>query len=74
MGSKWIEVGTALICESMIAGVSEVHYDKYDEKWNFTVSVTAEQRFMSSVDISSKDEAYVTEAHTALKKVLIARN
>jgi len=74
MESKWIEVGTALICKDMIAGVSEVNYDKYDEKWSFTVSITAEQRFMTSVDISSKDEAYVVDAHTSLKKVLIARN
>lgn len=70
MNNQWIVVGTALIQKDIICAVSEVSYDKYDEKWSFEVSVLAEQRFISSIGITNKDEDYIRKAHTDLKNTL----
>ncbi|MEE8598555.1 MAG: hypothetical protein V3S69_03440 [Dehalococcoidales bacterium] len=69
MGSNWIEVGSALINKHLIVAVGEVHYNKYDETWEFHVHFQDGNRY-NSVEISGKNEIYVKKEHDSLKDTL----
>lgn len=74
MGSKWIEVGEALIQRDLIIAVSEVRYSKYDENWSYEVHINDGSMRGTSIHIEGKTEEPPRASHTALKQVLVARN